>query len=123
MTRSPVLDDITSVALHSALSHLAVRQRATADNVANLQTPGFLANRVSFESALADAVASGDKTAVASSRTSTARSLEPTRQDGNNVNLDRETLIDTETNLRFALVTRAANDQVKILKASIGGAA
>jgi len=114
-----VLEDITSVALHSALSNLSVRQRATADNVANLQTPGFLANRVSFESALADAVASGDRGAVASSGTSTARSLEPTRQDGNNVNLDRETLIDTETNLRYSLVSRAANDKISILRTSI----
>lgn len=116
-----MLEDITSVALHSALSNLSARQRATADNVANLQTPGFLANRVSFESALASAVSTNDQAAVASSGASTARSLEPTRQDGNNVNLDRETLIDTETNLRYALVSRAANDQISILRTSIGG--
>ena len=47
-----MIGDVTSSALHSALSGLAQRQRVTADNIANLQTPGFLAGRVDFESGL-----------------------------------------------------------------------
>ena len=51
-----LITDPTSTALHAALSGLAMRQRVTADNIANVNTPGFLAGRTDFESAL-----SGDK--------------------------------------------------------------
>ena len=90
-----MIGDVTSSALHSALTGLAQRQRVTADNIANLQTPGFLAGRVDFETGLRGALASG-QTPTASTGT-VRRSMEPTRLDGNNVNLDAETVIATET--------------------------
>jgi flagellar basal-body rod protein FlgB len=102
-----VFDDVTSVALHAALRGLTARQRAVADNVSNIQTPGFLAGRVQFEDALREAVSSGDSTEVAATGPSIARSLEPTRTDGNNVNLDTETLSGMDTNMRYELAIRA----------------
>lgn len=98
-----VFDSVSFVAMNSALDGLSMRQRAIADNVANLQTPGFQAKRVSFEAALADAVRQG----TGAARASVSRSLEPTREDGNNVNLDTETLLNIETNLRYQLATQA----------------
>src|SRR3954453_8528696 len=47
----PVIGDVTSTALHAALTGLAERSRFTADNIANVNTPGFLAGRTDFESA------------------------------------------------------------------------
>ena len=98
-----MFDSVSVSALGSALDGLAMRQRASADNVANLQTPGYQAKRVAFEAELASAVrrGSGDVTATV------ARSLEPTREDGNNVNLDTETLLQIDTNLRYQLATQA----------------
>ena len=98
-----MFDSVTSVALNSALDGLALRQRVIADNVANIQTPGFLAGRVAFEDSLAAAVAGGSGGVTPS----VARSLEPTREDGNNVNLDAETLSNIDTGLRYDLVVRA----------------
>jgi flagellar basal-body rod protein FlgB len=118
-----VFDDVTSVTLRSALNGLAMRQRTTADNISNLQTPHFLAGKVQFEDALRDAVASGDASAVASTSAGVARSLEPTREDGNNVNLDEETLEATQTELAYSLMTRAVNDRFTLLRNSIGGGA
>ena len=46
------IGDATMSALHAALSGLAQRQRVTADNIANINTPGFLAGKVDFESSL-----------------------------------------------------------------------
>src|SRR6478736_1491816 len=44
MTSMPEpLGDVTMSALHQALSGLALRQRTIADNIANIETPGFLA--------------------------------------------------------------------------------
>ena len=93
-----MLDDITSVAVRTALAGLAMRQRVIADNVANIETPGFLAGRVQFEGALKSALDSGSSPTDVSP--SVARSLEPTRTNGNNVNLDHETLSNVDTNLR-----------------------
>lgn len=111
-----MFDDVTSVTLHSALRGLAARQRVTADNVANINTPGFLAGRVSFEDELRQAVSDGQPPDVAPV---VQRSLEPTRLDGNNVNLDTETLTDIETGLRYQLVTRAMDHEFSLLRASM----
>ncbi|HEX8497738.1 MAG TPA: flagellar basal body rod protein FlgB [Actinomycetales bacterium] len=111
-----MFNDVTSVALHSALAGLSARQRSIADNIANVSTPGFHASRVSFEDDLREALASGESPAVAAT---SRRSLEPTRQDGNNVNLDTETLSSVDTNLRYQLTLRAVDHEFSILRASM----
>jgi flagellar basal-body rod protein FlgB len=107
-----VLDDVTTVALHIALSGLSMRQRVIADNVANIQTPNFHAGRVQFEDALASAVSSGESPDVTPTM---GQSLEPTRLDGNNVNLDHETLSNVDTGLRYQLMLRAVDSKFGLL--------
>ena len=77
-----MFDSVSYVALNSALDGLAQRQRQIADNIANVNTPGYQAGRVQFEEELARSAARGDGNV----RATTALSLEPTRTDGNNVN-------------------------------------
>jgi flagellar basal-body rod protein FlgB len=113
-----VLDDITSVTVKTALSGLAMRQRVTADNIANIETPGFLAGRVSFEDSLRSAVDNGSPAATSISND---RSLEPTRVNGNNVNLDHETLTHLDTNMRYQLMLRAVDSKISLLRTAIGG--
>ncbi len=112
-----MIGDATSATLHAALSGLAQRQRVTADNIANIQTPGFLAGRVDFESSLRGALASGEDPAIA--RTVIARSLEPTNTNGNNVNLDAETVIATETGLRYQLALNALDGKYDVLRSAL----
>jgi flagellar basal-body rod protein FlgB len=112
-----VLDDITSVTVHTALNGLAMRQRVTADNIANIETPGFLAGRVSFEDSLRRAVDNGSP---ASASLSNDRSLEPTRVNGNNVNLDHETLSHIDTNMRYQLMLRAVDSKISLLRTAMG---
>lgn len=107
-----MFDDVTNVALRSALDGLAMRQRVIADNIANLQTPGFLAGRVLFEDALSQAVQRGSGATEAT----VARSLEPTREDGNNVNLDHEMLANVDTNLRYQLALRAVDHEFSLVR-------
>jgi flagellar basal-body rod protein FlgB len=111
-----VFNDTTMSAIHVALNGLSARQRTIADNIANINTPGFLAGKVEFESALKTAVADGNPAAAAPT---TARSLEPTREDGNNVNLDEETISNVDTGLRYSLMLRAADSEFGILRASM----
>jgi flagellar basal-body rod protein FlgB len=109
--------DVTTAALHSALSGLAERQRVTADNIANINTPEFLAGRTDFESALRDSLSAGDTPSVSGG--SIARSLEPTNTNGNNVNLDDETVIATETGLRYQLALNALDGKYSLLRTSL----
>ncbi|GAB3583553.1 flagellar basal body rod protein FlgB [Leifsonia lichenia] len=110
-----MLESVTSAALASALDGLAARQRAIANNIANVNTPGYTAERVSFEDALSRSVAQGDGHAAST----VARSLEPTRLDGNNVNLDTETLSNVDTVLRFQFASQAAGGQFSSIRAAL----
>ncbi|GAA1794684.1 flagellar biosynthesis protein FlgB [Planosporangium flavigriseum] len=116
-----MLDDVTSVALHTALSGLHLRQRVIADNIANIETPNFHARKVSFEKALGAAIASGGNPADVSP--TIARSLEPTRLDGNNVNLDEETISSIDAGLRYQLALTALNNKINGLSSVIKGVA
>lgn len=98
-----MFDSVTINALTSALDGLSLRQRAIADNIANVNTPGYHAKRVQFEEALAASADEGSGRVAAT----TAESLEPTRLNGNNVNLDTETLSSIDTVLRYQFATQA----------------
>jgi flagellar basal-body rod protein FlgB len=110
-----VLESVTSSALASAMDGLALRQRAIANNIANVNTPNYHAQRVSFEAALAASVKSGDGRADAT----TATSLEPTQLNGNNVNLDTETLSNIDTVLRFQFAARAIGGEFTAVRAAM----
>ena len=112
-----LITDPTSTALHAALSGLAMRQRVTADNIANVNTPGFLAGRTDFESALKAEISHGETPTVSGG--TVARSLEPTNTNGNNVNLDDETVIATETGLRYQLALNALDGKYNVLRTAL----
>ncbi len=112
-----MIADVTSTALHAALSGLSQRSRVTADNLANVTTPGFLAGRTDFESALSGALRNGEAPTISGG--SVARSLEPTNSKGNNVNLDSETVIATETGLRYQLALNALDGKYNVLRTSL----
>ncbi len=112
------MNDVTMTALHSALRGLSTRQRVIADNVANIQTPGFRAGRVEFESTLAAALEGDDSPVI---EPTTSRSNAATRLDGNNVNLDDETVSMLETTMRYELATRAMSEKFALLRTAIKG--
>lgn len=111
--------DVTTDALKAALRGLDVRQRAIANNVANVETPNFRAQSVSFEDALRGAIAGGED--VGNVLPSTSESRAPTRLNGNNVSLDMEILAQSETELRTKLVVQAMNAKYALLRAAITG--
>ncbi|MEH0109339.1 flagellar basal body protein [Tersicoccus sp. MR15.9] len=110
-----MLDSVTNTALASALDGLAARQRAIADNIANVDTPNYRAQRVSFESALAASVDAGSGQVTPT----TSLSLEPTQLNGNNVNLDTETLSNVDTVLRYQFASSAIGNESNALRAAM----
>jgi len=97
-----MFDSITINAAATALDAYAERQRVTADNIANINTPNYTAKRIKFEDALADAVDSGRKGAEITHTVS----LEPAKHNGNNVNLDAESISNADTILRFQFASQ-----------------
>jgi flagellar basal-body rod protein FlgB len=55
------LFDITQLALDRAMTGAGVRQTVLANNVANVNTPGFVASDVDFHSAIAAALDQGQQ--------------------------------------------------------------
>lgn len=108
-----MIESVTQAGLQSAIDGLSARQTAIANNIANINTPNYHAQRITFEDALAQSVAQGDgKVAPV-----TQESLEPTELNGNNVNLDEETLNNIETGLRYQFATQAMSQQFQALGA------
>ncbi|MET0423918.1 MAG: flagellar basal body protein [Actinoplanes sp.] len=115
-----MFDDISSSSLRVAVAGLSARQTAIANNIANIETPGYRARKVKFEEALQGAIARGDS--PSSVAPTTMSSLEPTRLNGNNVNLDEETLSHIDTTMRYQLTMRALDHKYGMLRDAIKGA-
>jgi flagellar basal-body rod protein FlgB len=113
-----VLDDVASLSLQTAIHGLSVRQQVTANNIANLETPGFTASNVSFESSLADAITSGSPTNAV---VSVGASASPAGQNGNNVNLDDEIVTATKTGLQEKLLTGALTSKYGLISTVLKG--
>ena len=111
------ISDTTMTTLHAALTGLAQRQRVSNDNIANINTPGFLAGRTDFESSLRSELSSGESPAINGGTVN--RSLAATRTDGNNVDLDSETVIATETGMRYQLALQALNGKYDLLSSAM----
>ncbi len=108
MTQSISGSEALSV-MYQALNGLSARQRAQADNIANINTPGYKAEKVDFESALKNAVASMDTGTSLVDRVSklspnVTKSTAEGGVNGNNVNLDQETVESQDTALRYRLL-------------------
>lgn len=109
--------DRASGVIQAALRGLAARQRLIGQNIANVNTPGYLASTVSFEDQLRSVANGGDP---ASMQLVESTSNAPTGVNGNNVQLDDEMVELTETQLRYELMIQAMNSKVQIMRASIG---
>jgi flagellar basal-body rod protein FlgB len=115
---------LVNPAVRVALDGLTMRQEAIANNVANINTANYTASSVDFESALQDAVAYPNVGPGMSSGSTISTSLQtgPYDQRGNNVDLEHETLLGTETNLRYQLAIRAMEGRFTQMSDVIKGA-
>jgi flagellar basal-body rod protein FlgB len=121
--------------IKTALEGLVARQRTIADNVANVDTPGFKASRVSFETTLKQAagtveqplrmskvengVAGPGDASTDVKPTVTLESDTGRRNDGNNVDVDREMLELADTNVRFNALIQVMSSKMANLRYAI----
>ena len=111
------MNDLAAATIHTALRGLSARQRVIADNVANVETPGFRAGRIDFEASLAAALGDG---APSATTVSASLSTAGTLPNGNNVSLDQEIVSLTDTNLRYQLMVEAMNAKYRLLRTAMG---
>jgi flagellar basal-body rod protein FlgB len=106
-----MLDPIAN-RLEHYLDLLSVRQKLVASNVANADTPGYKTRDIDFQFEFMGQV-DGLQPQVTE-----AEGL-MTRNDGNNVNLDREARLLAENAIRFNAASSLLKSQVRILRTAI----
>ena len=133
-----IFSDLAFRALSTALDGLSLRQRVTANNVANVDTPGYKAQFVSFEDQLELALHDDTETGLplqttarghlghspnsGSSLITVDHNDNVLRNDGNNVDIDLEMTTLAETALlRYQALTQLTGSKLTLLKNIVRG--
>jgi len=95
--------------LQGYLKLITDRQQTIVSNMANVDTPGYHTKDVDFKSAMRQVMYGGDEAQMQTASTE-LKGL-PERPDGNNVNIDRESLMLSQTQLQFQLGVQLVKDQ------------
>lgn len=111
------IGDTTMSTIEWALSAESERQRVTANNIANVNTPGFRSSRVDFEQSLANAMTTQGG-AVA--RLTTRAAATPQNINGNDVALEQETTILNQSNLHYEALSSAITMKFTALRSALG---
>ena len=93
---------------------ISMRQKLVASNIANADTPGYKTQDVDFQSSLNAALEGGATRSVEVSGLAV-------KNDGNNVDLDREARLLAENAIRFNLAANLLHGQIQQIKEAIHG--
>lgn len=131
---NPISNNLTLRAIQFALDGLSMRQKATAHNIANDDTPGYKAQRVSFEDQLQRAI-EGNSTNGLSLEVTNPAHLDLTsskspmieikhetntlRNDGNNVDIDLEMTNLAQSTIHYQALSQIAGMKFSLLKSII----
>jgi flagellar basal-body rod protein FlgB len=115
-----------SAVLGYALDGLSLRQNTIADNIANIDTPGFRASAVDFESVLRSAIGTGGAVGSMAGRLSGLAPMvedagTPTGENGNSVDLRKESLAAIQSQFMYQMVARAVSDRFDLVKSVASG--
>jgi flagellar basal-body rod protein FlgB len=133
-----ILGDRVVDTLARGLDAASLRQQVTANNLANVNTPGYKRGRVVFEDHLAAALQGGTSAPQGATlaathpghRSDPRRPHLPTaevvtdqalglRNDGNNVDLETETAILARNSLWYTAMSRLVSDRFNLLRHAI----
>ena len=102
--------------LQFALDSVVDQQQAIANNIANVNTPGFQADQVTFASSLAQALSDGGEASAQTVPEGLASG-----SNGNNVSLPTEMTLMQENDLENQTVVNSLDGQFAVLSDSITG--
>ncbi len=112
--------DPVSTQLDRYMTLVSQRQKLVASNIANADTPGYKTQDFDFEAQLHAALQASSDTTPASPTSSPVPGLR-VKNDGNNVDLDREARLLSENALRFSMATNFLRSQLKDIRTAISG--
>ena len=112
--------DPVSTQLDRYLTLVSQRQKLVASNIANADTPGYKTQDFDFESQLHAALQSPEDASIAPPTITSVPGMR-VKNDGNNVDLDREARLLSENALRFNMATNFLRSQIKDLHTAIAG--
>ena len=115
------LFDTSFKALDAALGAAGKRQEVLANNLANVNTPGYKREDVKFDGVLSKALAaaqSGDSAALnhLSPSVETDSAAVAMRADGNSVDVDQEMAYVAENNIRYNALVQLAQKKLETMK-------
>jgi len=93
---------------------ISLRQKLVASNIANADTPGYKTQDVDFQTSLRSALEGGNPQSVEVSGLAV-------RNDGNNVDLDREARLLAENAMRFNVAASLFHSNIQQIKEAIHG--
>lgn len=97
-------------ALKGSLDSAWMKQQVSSHNIANSETPGFKAKRLSFEKVLSKATEAGGEPVVAYKPVAEEDHTASARTDGNNVSIEKEEMELWQSYYQYsALTKRMAN--------------
>ncbi len=106
--------------LGRALDLTAQRQELVSQNVANIDTPGYHARDIDFGQELRRALSSPEEEGPATPMVREVPGLIE-RPDGNNVNIDRESLLMAQNQLQFQTEVSLLHSEFNRLQLAIKG--
>jgi flagellar basal-body rod protein FlgB len=117
------MNNPTIALLKGMLDGCAERQTVLANNVANVNTPGFTRSDTNFREALTQALASHNpEQALAQVHTTVkADRLTQRHENGNNVSLQRELGLSSENKLLYDLAAQSLSAKYARLRSAIRG--
>ena len=109
-----MLDPIAG-SLDHYMSLVSTREKLVASNIANADTPGYTTKDIDFQAEFQNALSGSQSPAVVDVQGLTMKN------DGNNVNLDREARLLSENALRFSVASNFLRSQIKVVHMAIDG--
>ncbi len=103
--------------LQGFLKVVSDREQLVTSNMANVDTPGYQTKDINFQSALRNAMSDG--TGAHLSPAVQEVSGLPARPDGNNVNIDRESMMLSQTQLQYQMGVQLVKSQLHTLYTAI----
>jgi len=116
-----LVDNTMMQNLTRALDLTALRQRVVSENIANIDTPGYKTRDIDFAAEFRRALSQDESEAAAVPvQVRTLRGLEE-RPDGNNVSIDRESLLMAQNQLQFQTGVAVLRSEFNRLQLAISG--
>ena len=116
-----MMNDPVIASLSRFLDISVFRSGLILSNMANIDTPGYHTRDVNFRQELESASGNGDGDLEMASFSPAAHSVQGLieRPDGNNVNLERESMLLADTQLRFNTCVQLLRDRFRMLSSAI----